>query len=111
MKEAAPRTVKLEDYQPPAYLIETVDLAFHLHEQGSRVVSRLGVKRNPKGQGGSLRLHGEGLQPIWVRLDGQEIAAERYRIDAESLTLFEPPDVLQLECGRTLGPMDGISIF
>jgi aminopeptidase N len=110
MKEAAPRTVKLEDYQPPAYLIETVDLAFDLHEQGSRVVSRLGVKRNPKGQGGSLRLHGEGLQPIWVRLDGQEIAAERYRTDAESLTLFEPPETFVLESEVSIAPEDNTAL-
>ena len=75
MKEAAPRTVKLEEYRPPAYLIETADLEFDLRGQGTRVISRLTVRRNPAGPGGALRLDGEGLQAVWVRLDGQELAA------------------------------------
>ena len=40
MKEATPRTIRLQDYQPPAYLIDSVDLDFDLREQGTRVVAR-----------------------------------------------------------------------
>src|SRR5215831_10850920 len=44
---ASPQPVRLADYQPPAYLIDTVDLAFELGPEDTRVKSRLGIRRNP----------------------------------------------------------------
>jgi aminopeptidase N len=110
MKEASPRTIKLKDYQPPRYLIDTVDLEFDLQEQGTRVIGRLGIRRNPKGEGGPLYLHGEGLQPVWVRLDGRELEADRYRIDEESLTLSDPPEAFVLESEVIIAPEDNTAL-
>ncbi len=104
MKEASPRTVRLKDYAPPPYLIDAVDLAFDLQEQGTRVTARLCMQRNAAGQGGELRLDGEGLQPVWVRLDGCELALDRYRVDEESLTLFDPPATFVLESEVIIAP-------
>jgi len=104
MKEASPRAIRLRDYKPPQYLIETVDLQFDLREKGTRVVSRLGIRRNPDGEPGALCLNGEGLQPVWVRLDGSELTADRYRIDEESLTLLDPPDAFVLESEVVISP-------
>jgi len=110
MKEASPRSIKLEDYQPPGYLIETVDLEFDLQQQGTRVIGRLGVRRNAKGEGGPLRLHGEGLQPVWVRMDGRELSADHYRVDGESLTLLDPPEVFVLESEVIIAPEDNTAL-
>jgi aminopeptidase N len=110
MKQATPRAIELKDYRPPAYLIDSVDLDFDLRDQGTRVVSRLAVRRNPQGPGGPLRLDGEGLQPVWVRLDGTELAAERYRVDAESLTILEPPTAFVLESEVVIAPEDNTQL-
>ncbi|HPQ25435.1 MAG TPA: aminopeptidase N, partial [Gammaproteobacteria bacterium] len=110
MKEAAPRTIKLSDYQPPAYLIDSVDLDFDLQEQGTRVVARLAVRRNPAGSGGPLRLDGEGLQPVWVRLDGGELTAGRYVIDDESLTVVDPPEAFVLETEVVIEPQNNTAL-
>ena len=104
MKEASPRTIKLSEYQPPSYLVDTADLTFDLREQGTRVVARLALRRNPLGPGGPLRLDGEGLEPVWVRLDGSELSTQRYRIDGESLTLFDPPEACVLETEVRIAP-------
>ena len=66
MKEASPRTIELRDYQPPHFFIDTVDLEFDLHEQGTRVIGRLGVRRNPEAGSGALRLDGD---PALVRVE------------------------------------------
>jgi aminopeptidase N len=110
MKEAAPRTIKLVDYQPPAYLIEAVDLSFDLREKGTRVISRLAIRRNPKGSGGALRLDGEGLSPVWLRLDGNELPSGRYVIDDTGLTLFEPPATFVLESEVVIAPEDNTAL-
>ena len=110
MKEATPATIRLEDYQPPPYLIETVDLDFDLREHGTRVVSRLAVRRNPAGRGGALRLNGEGLQPVWVRMDGNELAADSYHADDESLTILEPPQAFVLESEVIIAPENNTAL-
>ena len=110
MKEASPRTIKLEDYQPPGYFIDTVDLEFDLQQQGTRVIGRLAVRRNAKGEGGPLHLHGEGLQPVWVRLDGRELSADHYRVDEESLTLLDPPEVFVLESEVIIAPEENTAL-
>ena len=110
MKEASPRTIELRDYQPPHFFIDTVDLEFDLHEQGTRVIGRLGVRRNPEAGSGALRLDGEGLQPVWVRLDGRELSADRYRVDAESLTLLDPPAAFVLETEVIIAPEDNTAL-
>jgi aminopeptidase N len=110
MKEATPRTIRLRDYQPPAFLIDTVDLVFDLRETGTRVVSRLGLRRNPESSGGDLRLDGEGLDPVWMRLDGNELNAERYRIDAESLTVLDPPEACVLETEVVITPENNTAL-
>jgi aminopeptidase N len=104
MKEAAPRTIQLADYTPPPYLIDTADLRFDLREHGTRVTARLAIRRNPDGPGGDLRLHGEGLQPVWVRLDGSELPADRYATDEESMTLHAPPAAFVLESEVVIAP-------
>ena len=110
MKEATPRTIKLSDYQPPAYLIDTADLQFDLRERGTRVVTRLAVRRNPAGPGGALRLNGEGLQPVWVRLDGSELPADHYRVDDESLTLNDPPQAFVIESEVIIAPENNTAL-
>src|SRR6266705_1786762 len=48
MRDPAPVPIRLEDYTPPAFLVETVDLDVELFEDHARVRSRLAVSRNSK---------------------------------------------------------------
>ena len=45
MPDSKPKTVLRSDYRVPDYLIDTVDLAFDLREDGTRVEARLGLRR------------------------------------------------------------------
>ena len=105
-KEASPKTIYLKDYRPPAWTIETVDLDFDLREKGTRVTSRLTLVRNPafEGDARELRLDGEALTPIWLRLDGSELHGDRYRIDDQGLVLFDPPESFVLESEVEIAP-------
>jgi len=104
MQEATPRTIRLSDYRPPVYLIDSVDLDFDLREQGTRVLSRLAIRRNPARPGGALRLNGEGLQLVRLCLNGNELADEAYHVDEEALTLFDPPARFALETEAIIAP-------
>jgi aminopeptidase N len=102
---ATQQAVRLADYRPPAFLIDTVDLAFDLHETATRVVSRMTLRRNPAGaQGAPLRLNGEAVTLIRAALNGYTLGPSGYRLESDSLTLFGLPDAFSLEIETRISP-------
>ncbi|NBB98953.1 MAG: aminopeptidase N, partial [Alphaproteobacteria bacterium] len=67
--------IYLADYQPPAFLVEQVDLTFKLAPKATRVKSRVRFAPNPAAAPGQdLRLDGEGLTLIVASIDGADLA-------------------------------------
>ena len=73
MKTDTPRPIRLKDYQPSPYLIETVNLDVSLDPQRTRVRSKLKIRANKAASemGGPLRLDGELLVLDSIKLDGR----------------------------------------
>ncbi|PTE13215.1 aminopeptidase N [Pseudogemmobacter blasticus] len=66
-----PRTVYLSDYRPYSHLVDQVDLTVRLAPRATRVDARLHLRPNPAARGRHvLRLDGEDLRLVSVRLDG-----------------------------------------
>ncbi|MBF0255297.1 MAG: aminopeptidase N [Gammaproteobacteria bacterium] len=86
-----PQTHYLKDYQPPAFLIDRVELWFDLQEERSLVRSRLQMRRNPASAGGLLRLDGEGLETLSLKLDGRALGPSEYRLEPGCLILDPQP--------------------
>ncbi|MEM6405661.1 MAG: aminopeptidase N [Pseudomonadota bacterium] len=86
-----PTTTYLADYQPPAYLIDQVDLTFQLHEHGTRVQSQLHIRPNPQAAAGPLCLNGEDLQPVWFALNGKRLTTDDWHLADNLLTIADPP--------------------
>ncbi|MCR9163118.1 MAG: aminopeptidase N [Nannocystaceae bacterium] len=93
MKDPAPQPIHRKDYQPPAFLIDTVELHFDLLESHTSVRSTLGVRRNGE-HARPLVLDGERLEIRSVEVDGSR--HEDYTVDEEHLTLREVPDAFTL---------------
>ncbi len=111
MKEAAPRTIRLRDYAPPDFLLDSVDLRFDLEESHTTVRSRLSLRRNPDGLPHSpLVLDGQALELESLRLDGVEVPPGRCRIAEEQLTLEEVPDAFTLEVRTRIQPQNNTSL-
>src|ERR1700682_1048449 len=92
MRTDTARPVRLTDFRPPDWLVETVDLDVRLDPTASRVRSRLVLKPNPKGRyGAPLVLDGEELSLVHVLLEGTMLSPESYVVTAESLTIPNPP--------------------
>src|ERR1700730_14550129 len=81
---APPRPVRLVQYRPPEFLIDTVDLVFELGDSDTRIKSRLRIRRNPEGSDreSALQLDGEDLALLSLALDGEPLGANRYRLPA-----------------------------
>jgi aminopeptidase N len=111
MTQATPRETRLANYRPPAYLVDTVDLAFDLDEAATKVRSRLTVRRNPDSDGtGSLLLDGEELTLTRIALDGVELGANRYRIEDGKLLIPDMPDAAVLEIETQIAPKDNTEL-
>ena len=100
------QTVYLEDYLPPAYLVETVDLHVELAPTQTRVRALLQFKVNPEypGEQAGLYLHGRQLKLLGLRLDDLELAADKYAVDGEGLTIPDVPEQFVLETLVEINP-------
>ena len=76
MKDAAPQTIHLSDYTPPAYLVEDVHLTFKLKATSTRVLSRITFRPNPAAESKDFFLHGVNLKLLSASIDGQLISPE-----------------------------------
>ena len=61
LREGPSTLVRREDYAPPAYWIDTVELSFDLDPAKTRVLNRMRLRRNTAVAPGPLRLDGEDL--------------------------------------------------
>jgi aminopeptidase N len=110
---APPKPVRLADYQPPAFLIDTVDLTFELGEAETRVKSRLAVRRNPAAAdpAAPLELDGDALELVSVALDGERLGSNRYRLTSEGgLVVEDVPDAFALEIETRIDPQDNTAL-
>ena len=67
-------TVRREDYRPPEFLVDRIELAFDLDPVSTTVEAQLEVRRNPGAGSGPLVLDGENLQLLGVEVDDRPSA-------------------------------------
>ncbi|MGH7042846.1 MAG: aminopeptidase N, partial [Acetobacteraceae bacterium] len=108
---AAPRETRLADYRPPAFLVDTVDLAFTLDPQATVVRARLALRRNPTAEtDAALRLDGAGQPVRAITIDGVELGANRWRIEDGALIVADPPASCVLEIETTIAPAENTEL-
>ena len=100
-----PQPILRADYRAPAYTIGAVDLHFDLDERATTVravlqVRRVGSTDEP------LVLHGEELELLSLRVDGDTLPADRYVVDEEHLTISELPAACELQTEVRINPAD-----
>ncbi|MCJ2187136.1 aminopeptidase N [Novosphingobium beihaiensis] len=85
----SPPVIRREDYQPPAWLVPETGLDFTLGIDAAGITSKLKVVRNPEGSGEAvLRLNGDQIAPLAVRVDGA--AVNDWRLDGSDLLIDLP---------------------
>ncbi|OIP11608.1 MAG: aminopeptidase N [Betaproteobacteria bacterium CG2_30_68_42] len=106
MREAGPRTIRLKDYTPPAFLIDEVDLDFDLCDERTRVRAKLALRRNPAAAApdAPLALDAEDIELVSVRLDGRTLAPDAFSMSAAGLVVAQVPDAFTLETECLIDP-------
>jgi len=99
----APPVIRREDYLSPAWLVPEIALDFALSLDATHVTSKLSVRRNPEGNGsGTLRLNGDQIAPLAVRVDGQSV--NDWRLDGPDLLVELPGEAHEVEVETQLNP-------
>jgi aminopeptidase N len=104
---APPQPVRLADYRPPEFLVDTVELVFELDAGATLVKSRLHLARNPAAgdRAAPLRLDGDGLELVSLALDGARLETSRWRATAAGgIELAAVPDAFALEIETRIAP-------
>ena len=105
MRESSPVVIRREDYRPPPYTIEQVELTLELDEAKTRVIARSLVRRTDSGAlDAPLVLDGQDIELVSVKLDGRTLAADAFSRSAESLTIPNVPARFELEISGTIAP-------
>ncbi|NDA46511.1 MAG: aminopeptidase N [Alphaproteobacteria bacterium] len=92
MRTDQAKAIRLSDYRPSDYLIDRVELDFHLHKTETRLTSRLFLRPNPAGLNSApLSLDGDGLHLLSITLDDRPLTGEDYFQTPNQLILHQPP--------------------
>ena len=100
---ATPPVIHREDYRPPEWLVPAIALDFQLGIDATHVTAKLSVERNPAGEGGTtLRLNGDQIAPLAVRVDGE--AVNDWRLDGADLLVELSGDAHEVEVETAVNP-------
>src|SRR5436190_1487325 len=81
MRTDTAQPVRLENYRPPDWVVDTVALDVTLDPIAARVRAALIVKPNPAGEtGAALAFDGDGLSLISLTLDGVALSPDGYLV-------------------------------
>src|SRR5262247_2642863 len=92
MRTEEARPVRLEDYRPPDWLVETVELDVCLDPTATAVRAALTLRPNGNGAAPApLVLDGESLKLRTLKLDGAALPPDQFVATPDRLTIAQPP--------------------
>ncbi|MGE4321470.1 MAG: aminopeptidase N [Sphingobium sp.] len=83
---AAPSIIRRSDYRQPDWLVPDIEMDFDLAAEGTRIRTLLSVTRNGAHQR-PLRLDGDGLMPLEIKVDGRVLTQDEWALDAGNLVI------------------------
>jgi aminopeptidase N len=92
MRTDIAQPIRLKDYRPPDWLVDSVSLAFSLHPTQTKVRATLALRPNPANPAAPLVLDGDGLSLVSLKIDGDAPAPESYLVTPDQLAIPQPPN-------------------
>jgi aminopeptidase N len=112
MRTEEPRPVRLKDYHPPDWLIETVELDISLHPTATTVRAKLKLTPNTAGAPAPLVLDGDELQLRSVQLDGKPLPRDSFVATPDRLTIAQVPHrSFELEIETLVDPANNTKLI
>ena len=99
-----PPVIRLQDYAAPAYRLNHVEMVFDLDPENTLVTTTMKVTRLA-GMEVPMELDGDkdmALVSVW--LNDRELAADRYELGEESLSIRDLPEEFELQIQTSINP-------
>jgi aminopeptidase N len=87
MRTETPVTIYLDQYTPPAWWVDTVDLVVAIHDDHTLVTAQLQVRRNADVPAAALWLDGEAMALVSLAVDGVALDAAACTVSQTGLSL------------------------
>ena len=110
MRTDIAQAIHRKDYTPPSYLVDTVDFAFDLAPESTRVSSRMTIQRHPEAVNNTLVLQGEELTLLQIRVDGKALGKKAYRLTGSTLEIPNLPATATLELETITHPIKNTTL-
>ncbi len=101
-------TIYLKDYQPPTFLVTTVELHFDLHDDHALIKNHMHLQRQ---RSGDLHLYGDDLELVSIAMNDSPLATSAYRMDEQDLIIPSCPDEFTLTIVTRIRPQDNTKLF
>ena len=112
MRTETPQPVRLAEYEPYPFHIDTIALWFNLDPVETRVEARMQVRRvSGSARNAPMQLDGDQLSLKALYIDGQVLARDAFELDDNTLTLTDLPDAFTLETIVTIAPETNTALF
>jgi len=103
-----------QDYRPPTFLVDTLDLTLDLLPEATAVTAKLAFRRNPGAdpseRNAPLVLDGEQQDGVEVDLDGVALRSSRAQLAPGALTIFDPPATGTLTVRSRIAPARNVAL-
>ncbi|MFA9218613.1 MAG: aminopeptidase N, partial [Sphingomonadaceae bacterium] len=108
--DSSPQTIFRNDYTPPAYLVDTVELGFDLDPARTIVANRVLMRQNPASNSRDIVLHGEEIELVALRLNGTLLTPDQYELTESTLTIRMAPELVVLEIESLCAPVNNTTL-
>ena len=107
-----PEITYLKNYQPPLFLVDSIDLTIDIFEDITTVHSQLKVRKSPEMPSSSndFVLNGENVELVSIIRDGSKLEADAYQITEETLTVLSNPDAFALDIICQIKPQENTAL-
>ena len=107
MNRSNGQKIYLSDYKVPNYLVNKVELVFHLAEEKTRVTSKILFQANPEAIDTQFYLDGAELDLQWAKIDGKQINP---KVDEHGLTFNVSKKEFVWECEVIINPKSNTAL-
>ena len=109
MRTESPAPIRLAEYRPFPFAIQSIDMDFQLSPNATRVTTRLSVARTGEADA-ALVLDGVRLKLLSVAVDGATLRPDQYQLSPEHLTLPDLPDQFVLQTEVEIAPASNTAL-
>jgi len=100
------KAIKLADYKPPEYLIDTIQLTFKLDEKDTVIKADTAFIKNHESDAteNNLYLYGDSLELLEARIDNVTLNDDRLTNTSDGLIISKVPDAFSLQITTKINP-------